>query len=305
MSCYYRMEERVRLLGKEPPEVWENILAVIPHEELSVAPLPTGLRPPPHIVRGKEQRYCRTTFEAGQVAGFFHVPAHTRQATHNCAFTWCGSNVLLVAYDDFVQVCLHRVGQLSAHKNAGSADFIVDFLSVLIQDELPHIQRLEESLSSLEQDVLQGKVSRFIHQMSALRQELNRFNRYYAQLNDMADSVLENVPEWFDSTSLQRLGYFARRVDSLRDETQMLREYASQISTEYQAQIDIAQNRIMKTLTIVTTVFRPLSLIAGWYGMNFAYMPELHWTFGYPAVILLSAVVVCICLYFFKRRHFW
>ena len=137
MSCYYRMEERVRLLGKEPPEVWENILAVIPHEELSVAPLPTGLRPPPHIVRGKEQRYCRTTFEAGQVAGFFHVPAHTRQATHNCAFTWCGSNVLLVAYDDFVQVCLHRVGQLSAHKNAGSADFIVDFLSVLIQDELP------------------------------------------------------------------------------------------------------------------------------------------------------------------------
>ena len=130
---------------------------LIPHEELSVAPLPTGLRPPPHIVRGKEQRYCRTTFEAGQVAGFFHVPAHTRQATHNCAFTWCGSNVLLVAYDDFVQVCLHRVGQLSAHKNAGSADFIVDFLSVLIQDELPHIQRLEESLSSLEQDVLQGK----------------------------------------------------------------------------------------------------------------------------------------------------
>ena len=85
----------------------------------------------------------------------------------------------------------------------------------------------------------------------------------------------------------------------------MLREYASQISTEYQAQIDIAQNRIMKTLTIVTTVFLPLSLIAGWYGMNFAYMPELHWTFGYPAVILLSAVVVCICLYFFKRRHFW
>ena len=46
MSCYYRMEERVRLLGKEPPEVWENILAVIPHEELSVAPLPrTGSAP--------------------------------------------------------------------------------------------------------------------------------------------------------------------------------------------------------------------------------------------------------------------
>ena len=59
MSCYYRMEERVRLLGKEPPEVWENILAVIPHEELSVAPLPMGLRPPPHIMRGSGKRKLR------------------------------------------------------------------------------------------------------------------------------------------------------------------------------------------------------------------------------------------------------
>ena len=67
----------------------------------------------------------------------------------------------------------------------------------------------------------------------------------------------------------------------------MLREYASQVSSEYQAQVYIAQNRIMKLLTVVTTVCMPLSLIAGWYGMNFMNMPELHWAYGYPAVIAL------------------
>ena len=92
----------------------------------------------------------------------------------------CGSKLLLVAYDDFVQMCLHRVGQLSAHKNAGSCRFYCRFPVCSDTGRASHIQRLEESLSSLEQDVLQGKVSRFIHQMSALRQELNRFNRYYA-----------------------------------------------------------------------------------------------------------------------------
>lgn len=61
----------------------------------------------------------------------------------------------------------------------------------------------------------------------------------------------------------------------------MLREYATQICSEYQAQVDIVQNRVMKLLTIVTTIFMPLSLIAGWYGMNFSNMPELQWTYGY------------------------
>ena len=85
----------------------------------------------------------------------------------------------------------------------------------------------------------------------------------------------------------------------------MLREYASQVCSEYQSQVDIAQNRIMKVLTIVTTLFLPLSLIAAWYGMNFEHMPELQWAYGYPAVIALSVLVVAVCLLWFKKRRYW
>lgn len=96
-----------------------------------------------------------------------------------------------------------------------------------------------------------------------------------------------------------------RRLDRLQNETQLLREYASQVSSEYQAQVDIAQNRIMKLLTIVTTIFMPLSLIVGWYGMNFAYMPELGWRYGYPAVIAVSVLVVGGCVVYFRRKRYW
>ena len=67
----------------------------------------------------------------------------------------------------------------------------------------------------------------------------------------------------------------------------------------------IRQNHIMKILTIVTTIFLPLSLVAGWYGMNFAYMLELHWQYGSLAVIIASAAVVLISLYIMKKKHFW
>ena len=84
----------------------------------------------------------------------------------------------------------------------------------------------------------------------------------------------------------------------------MLREYSLQISDAYQTQIDIRQNVVMKVLTVVTAIFLPLTLIAGWYGMNFDYMPELRWDYGYLYVFILSIMVVIGCLWIFKRKKF-
>ena len=70
----------------------------------------------------------------------------------------------------------------------------------------------------------------------------------------------------------------------------------------YQSQLSIRQNDLMKVFTVVTAVFLPLTLLTGWYGMNFASMPELRWRYGYPAVILLGAVIVGVLLYWFRRK---
>ena len=96
-----------------------------------------------------------------------------------------------------------------------------------------------------------------------------------------------------------------KRLGRLRNEAQLLREYCLQVRELFQAEIDIRQNRIMKILTIVTTIFLPLSLLAGWYGMNFTGMPELTWKYGYPAVIAVSILVVAVCVWIMKKKKFW
>jgi magnesium transporter len=58
----------------------------------------------------------------------------------------------------------------------------------------------------------------------------------------------------------------------------------------------------MTVLTVVTSIFLPLTLIAGWYGMNFRYMPELEWPYSYPVVIVVSIIIVVVCLVWFKRK---
>ena len=58
----------------------------------------------------------------------------------------------------------------------------------------------------------------------------------------------------------------------------------------------------MKVFTIVTTVFLPLTLLAGWYGMNFTYMPELDWRWGYPVLIVVSVAIVAGLFWYFKHK---
>ena len=248
---------------------------------------------------------CRLTVEQNRILGELHIPEKPHQQETHIVFTWWNSNLLFVDPDGEAAQCMARVRKMRPHHADGADDLLMDFYLALIMDDLSHIQNMEERISRLEQMVLDNRTEKFIRQMSQLRKELNQHNRYYAQMNDMVATLQENATDLLDECSSSRLQYILRRLNRLQEETQMLREYASQVSSEYQAQVDLGQNRIMKLLTIVTTIFMPLSLIAGWYGMNFVNMPELHWVYGYPAVIVLSALIVGGCIFYFKKKRYW
>ena len=66
--------------------------------------------------------------------------------------------------------------------------------------------------------------------------------------------------------------------------------------------LDIKQNNIMTILTVVTTIFMPLTLIVGWYGMNFKYMPELEFGWAYPMVFVVSLIILVGGILYFKRK---
>ena len=82
-----------------------------------------------------------------------------------------------------------------------------------------------------------------------------------------------------------------------------LRDYVTQMREAYQSQIDIEQNNLMRLFTVITTVFQPLTLMVGWYGMNFAHMPELRWNYAYPVFIGASVIVCVLLLAFFKKKR--
>ena len=92
------------------------------------------------------------------------------------------------------------------------------------------------------------------------------------------------------------------RIERYHDTAAALRDHAMQVRDLYREQLEVRQNRTVTLLTVVTTIFMPLTLIVGWYGMNFTNMPELDSPLGYPLVIVASVVVIVGMLIFFKKK---
>ena len=167
------------------------------------------------------------------------------------------------------------------------------------------LEEIEDRTTALEERVLAGELEEFSTPMSELRKETMAWYRYYSQLDNVACELRENENGYFSDEECGLFRLFEERVIRLREESQLLREYCTQIQSLFQSEIDIRQNRIMQILTIVTTIFLPLTLLVGWYGMNFSGMPELHWKYGYPAIILVSVAVVVLSLWVCKKKKFW
>ena len=180
--------------------------------------------------------------------------------------------------------------------------FLYDFLEQIIHNDLQIMQRYERELDSVEKEIMEDAESAHIQRNNEIRGDIRDLRIHYEQLQDLGQELEENENGFFDEENLRYFHMFSSRVDRLYDAATHLRDYTIQLNDLYQSQLDVKQNRIMTVLTVVTTIFMPLTLIVGWYGMNFKYMPELDWRFGYPVIIVLSILIVAGSLTFFKIK---
>ena len=180
--------------------------------------------------------------------------------------------------------------------------FLYDLLETTIARDLTLLEKSEERLNRIEEAILRGEIESYPKEMNDIRGDLLDLRVHYEQMIDLGQELEENENGFFREENLRYFHMFTERVLRLQDIVAGQREYVMQLRDLMQSQLDVRQNRIMTLLTVVASIFLPLTLIAGWYGMNFRYMPELEWRYSYPVVIAISVVIVAVCLIWFKRK---
>ena len=132
--------------------------------------------------------------------------------------------------------------------------------------------------------------------------DLRVLESFYRQLSDVADSVATSPAHVADEQTAELFHVLSSRTERLAADSRNLRDYALQIRSMYQGKIDVRQNKVMTVLTIVSTIFMPLTLLTSWYGMNFEYMPELHNRYAYYVMIAVAVGVATVEVLWFKKK---
>lgn len=172
----------------------------------------------------------------------------------------------------------------------------------LVDQYFPCLFKIEDELAELENRSRSESVEELMEQVFELRSRLLKLRHTIVPMRDLLYRVV-------NSEHIQGEGgykaFFSDIYDHLLKLSDMIdanREMTADLRDSYISLNSNRMNNIMKTLTVITTIFMPLTLIAGIYGMNFAYMPELQWKYGYFAILACMIFLGAGMMYWFSRR---
>lgn len=211
-----------------------------------------------------------------------------------------GSRIVMIDKENFSLNIINRIRRQRSEQVVSVQRFICSFFTQVMSRDTEILSQHENDIMKLEEKVSDGKTDDFISVISPIRKELLILRSYYDELCDIGKELEQDENGLFEKRERKYFGIIFDRADRLMNRTSYLLEYVQQVRDAFQFQVDARQNSNMEFLTVISTIFFPLTLITGWYGMNFDNMPELK--SGYPYVICLSIAIVIICIIIFKRK---
>ena len=194
-----------------------------------------------------------------------------------------------------------------------SVDYLFYCLLDLIVDKcFPLLEQLGSQIENLEIELLQSPTKNTLGEIHHIKRELLLLRRVLWPQRDVLNRIIHDE---YPHINQETLVYFKDCYDhtiQIMDLLESYRETSSSMLDIYLSSVSQRLNEAMRSLTIIATIFMPLTFIVGVYGMNFSInpdspwaMPELHWKYGYPAVWAVMLAIAFGMWFYFKRKNWW
>ncbi len=186
--------------------------------------------------------------------------------------------------------------------------FIPEMIVMLVVRISNWIREYESRLAKLEEhlnDDLYEMPKGFSEFIGNARRELGAIQAFCRQTGDMLEDLTQVAHAGGNERAARQCATISRQIARLALDAEDVRDFAGEIRAGYQERIEVQQNNVMSMLTIVETVFTPLALVTGWYGMNFVNMPELRHPDAYFIVAAILIFFIAAEFSFFKRRRWF
>jgi len=219
-----------------------------------------------------------------------------------------GSNFVISFQEregDVFNFVRERIRNAKGRVRKAGADFLAyALIDAIVDNYFIVLEKIEEKIEDVEEELVTNQTPETLQTIHHLKREMIFLRKSVWPLREVI-SVLERGESVLihESTGIYLRDVYDHIIQVI-DSIETFREMISGMFDIYLSGVSNKLNEVIKVLTIIATIFIPLTFIAGIYGMNFEYMPELGWRWGYPVVwIFIVAVVITMLVYF--RRKKW
>ena len=184
----------------------------------------------------------------------------------------------------------------------------VDYLAYSLLDAIVDnyfmvLEKIGEKIEDIEDELVKNPTPEVLHAIHRLKRELIFLRKSVWPLRE----VISRLERWESPLIDKSIDIYLRDVYDhtiqVIDALETFRDMLSGMLDIYLSSVSNRMNEVMKVLTIIATIFIPLTLVAGIYGMNFRYMPELDWVWGYPIVYMIMLAISAVMLVYFRRKR--
>lgn len=220
---------------------------------------------------------------------------------------YVGRNFVITFQEGIEGDCLNGVRERIRHRRGrirdGGTDYLLyELLDAVVDGYFPVLERYGELLDALDGHTDAHNIPQALKQLHDVRHDLLQLRRFIWPVRDVMTALQRGGHRIVAPETQVYLRDCYDHAAQLIDILEIYRESCSNLRDFYYSKLSNRTNEIMRTLTVIATVFMPLSFIAGVYGMNFDRMPELHWAWGYPFALGLMACTAGVFLYYSLRK---
>jgi magnesium transporter len=186
-------------------------------------------------------------------------------------------------------------------RSAGAGYLGYAILDTIVDAYYPVIEVVADRLELMEEQVMVDPSPETLRELNRLKNLLIRIRRAVAPQREAVNHLVRDENEFLDATTRIYLRDTYDHCVSSSEAVEGCREFVNGLMNTYLTVISNRMNEVMKTLTILMSIFVPVTFMAGLYGMNFDHMPELHWKWSYPVLLLAMLAVAGGMLLYFRR----
>jgi magnesium transporter len=182
-------------------------------------------------------------------------------------------------------------------------DFILYSLIDIIVDQYYAVaEQIGDQLEELEEMIFDNPSQELIEKIRLIKKEIINIRKALIPALEALNKLNRYEPELIEKEVMRYYDDVHDHIIQILDYVDTYRELSAELKENYLSNITLRMNKVMKLLTIITTIFIPLTFIAGVYGMNFENMPELYWKYGYFCVLAVMLLTMVTMLIYFSRK---